>query len=107
MFNLPNEILNIIFSYVERPQTNKIMKYIIEKGFKEDGNPDCQTHIDNNKNYTFYNWYFSTFIFILFQKTIQNANYKKCCKQYYTHMPEAINLEDAQFHRTLIINDFD
>lgn len=43
--NLPNEILNLIFSYVERPLTNQIMKDAIEKyGF----NPDYGNYIFDN-----------------------------------------------------------
>ena len=36
MIYLPNEIINKIFSFLERPATNKIMNYVIEDCYKED-----------------------------------------------------------------------
>lgn len=99
MVQLPNEILNIIFSFVERPQTNKIMKHIIEKGFLEDANPSCKLYIDDSK-FTFYNWYS---MFILYQKSIKKSNKKSYCKQNYTHFPKVVDLGYSQFYRTFVI----
>lgn len=37
---LPNELVNIIVSYIERPKHAKLIKYLIKKGYKDDHNPD-------------------------------------------------------------------
>jgi hypothetical protein len=60
MIYLPNEIINIIFSFVERPQTNKLMKYIIEDCYEEDYDPYYSETIydDYRYHYTFKEWYF-------------------------------------------------
>jgi hypothetical protein len=60
MVYLPNEILNIIFSFVERPQTNKLIKYVIEDCYKEDYDPYMYEDIydDYRYHYTFKEWYF-------------------------------------------------
>ena len=36
---LPNEIINLIFSFIQRPLTNKIMKYVIKDCYEEDFDP--------------------------------------------------------------------
>jgi hypothetical protein len=55
MVYLPNEILDIIFSFVPRPQTNKLMKYIIEECYEEDYDPYYYETIydDYHYQYTF------------------------------------------------------
>jgi hypothetical protein len=61
MVYLPNEILNIIFSFVPRPQTNKLMKYIIEECYEEDYDPYSNyedIYDDYRSHYTFKEWYF-------------------------------------------------
>jgi hypothetical protein len=57
---IPNEILNIIFSYVERPKHSKIMKYLIEDCYEEDYNPFfAETWRDNYCfEYSFAEWYY-------------------------------------------------
>lgn len=59
---LPNEIVNIILSYVERPKHAKIIKYLIQKGYKSDFNPDewvCWCYDQFYRfQYSFYEWYF-------------------------------------------------
>ena len=60
MIYLPNEIINIILSYVERPKHSKIIKYLIEDCYKEDYNP--LTAYDYHDNYcfeySFCEWYY-------------------------------------------------
>ena len=60
MVYLPNEILNIIFSFVQRPKTNKLMKYIIEECYEEDYDPYySESYYDDYRyQYTFKEWYF-------------------------------------------------
>jgi hypothetical protein len=60
MVYLPNEILNIIFSFALRPQTNKLIKYIIEECYEEDYDPYYSETIydDYRYQYTFKEWYF-------------------------------------------------
>ena len=60
MVYLPNEILNIIFSFVERPQTNKLIKYVIEDCYEEDYDTYNYEDIydDYRYHYTFKEWYF-------------------------------------------------
>ena len=60
MVYLPPEILNIIFSYVVRPQTNKLMKYVITECYEEDYDPYySETWYDNYcYSYTFKELYF-------------------------------------------------
>lgn len=60
MVYLPPEILNIIFSYVERPQTNKLIKYLINDCYEEDYDPYFSEswYDDYQFNYTFKEWYF-------------------------------------------------
>lgn len=60
MVYLPLELLNIIFSYVPRPSTNKLIKYLINDCYEEDYEPYyAETWYDNYcYNYTFKEWYF-------------------------------------------------
>lgn len=57
---LPDEIINIILSYVERPKTAKLIKYLIEECYYEDYNPYVAEHYGDNYcfNYSFQEWYF-------------------------------------------------
>ena len=56
---LPNEILDIIFSYVERPKHSKMIKYLVEYGYEEDYNPYTAENWRDNYcfQYSFYEWY--------------------------------------------------
>lgn len=60
MVYLPPEIINFILSFVERPQTNKLMKYIMKECYEKDYDPYyCETIYDDyHYNYTFKEWYF-------------------------------------------------
>lgn len=55
MVYLPPEILNIIFSYVPRLLTNKLIKYLIDDCYEEDYEPHySETCYDKYYyNYTF------------------------------------------------------
>lgn len=57
---IPIEIQNIIFSYVERPPTNKLIKYVINDCYEEDYDPYYAEYWYDNYCYndTFYEWYF-------------------------------------------------
>ena len=57
---IPIEIQNIIFSYVQRPPTNKLMKYIINDCYEKDHDPYYVEHWYDNYcfDYTFSQWYF-------------------------------------------------
>ena len=81
MVYIPVEILNIIFSYVVRPQTNKLMKYVINDCYEEDYDPYyTETLYDNYCfNYTFKEWYF------LYRKWWVQKRLKK-----YKHTPSKI-----------------
>jgi hypothetical protein len=53
---IPNELINLILSYVERPVHYKILEYVIEKCYKEDYHPyDKDFYYDM---YSFNEWYF-------------------------------------------------
>ncbi len=59
MVYLPNELINIIFSYVERPKHEKIMKYLIEDCYQNDYNPYTSENWSDNYcfEYSFVEWY--------------------------------------------------
>jgi hypothetical protein len=83
MTNLPNGIINLIISFIERPATNKIMNYVIEDCYKEDYCPHTAEYWYDNFcfHYSFKEWYFL---------------YRKCCvynknkNAKYKHMPQII-----------------
>jgi hypothetical protein len=81
MVKLPNEIINLIVSFIERPATNKIMKYVIEDCYKEDYCHYTAEHWYDNFcfHYSFNEWYF------LYRK--YHINNKK---SKYKHMPSII-----------------
>lgn len=60
MVYLPNEILNIIFEYVERPKHSKMIKYLISDCYEEDYNPYTAEHFSDNYcfHYNFAEWYY-------------------------------------------------
>ena len=60
MIYLPNEIINKIFSFLERPATNKIMNYVIEDCYKKDYCPYIAEYWYDNFcfHYSFTEWYF-------------------------------------------------
>jgi hypothetical protein len=76
---LPNEILNLIFSFIQRPLTNKIMKYVIEDCYEEDYDPYTAEYWYENYcfEYSFKEWYF------LYRK---NYIYKRKKNAKYKHM---------------------
>ena len=57
---LPNEIVNIILSYVERPLHSSLIKYIIEDCYKKDYSPYTSEHWSDNYcfHYSFSEWYY-------------------------------------------------
>lgn len=77
MLYLQNEIINIILSFVERPQHLKIIKYVIEDCYKEDYDPYTAEYWYDNYcfEYILVEWYFyiEKIIFITGLK-IQNIN---------------------------------
>ena len=83
MVNLPNEIINRILSFVERPATNKIMNYVIEDCYKEDYCPHTAENWYDNYcyEYTFIEWYFLYRKYYIYNGN-KNAKYK--------HMPSII-----------------
>lgn len=60
MVYLPNEILDIIFSYVERPKHTKMIKYLIDDCYEEDYNPYTAENWHDNYcfQYSFKEWYY-------------------------------------------------
>jgi hypothetical protein len=60
MLYLPNEIINIILSYVERPDHVKLIKYLIEDCYQEDYDPFWSENYSDNYcfEYSFYEWYY-------------------------------------------------
>jgi hypothetical protein len=60
MKHIPNEIINIIFSYIERPSSYKIMKYVVEDCYEEDYDPYTALYWYHNfcYKYSFSEWYF-------------------------------------------------
>jgi hypothetical protein len=57
---LPNEIINKILSYVERPKHVKIIKYLIEDCYEEDYDPFWSENYSDNYcfEYSFCEWYY-------------------------------------------------
>lgn len=80
MVNLPNEIINLILSFVKRPATNKIMNYVIEDCYKEDYCPYTAEYWYDNYcfEYSFTEWYF------LYRKSYL------CRIKKYRHTPSII-----------------
>ncbi len=60
MVYLPNEVVNIIFSYVERPRHAKLIKYLIEDCYEEDYNIYTAEKWSDNYcfEYSFIEWYY-------------------------------------------------
>ena len=88
---IPNEILNIIFSYVERPKHAKMMKYLIEDCYEEDYNPYIAESWRDNFcfHYSFTQWYYLYRI----QSRLGGINIKrKIIKNIYKykHTPEIL-----------------
>lgn len=83
MVNFPNEIINLIFSFVERPATNKLMNYVIEDCYKEDYCPHTAEDWYDNFcfQYSFKEWYF------LYRKYCVYNNNKNT---KYKHTPQII-----------------
>ena len=90
MLYLPNEIINIILSFVERPQHSKIIKYVIEDCYKEDYDPYTAEYWYDNYcfEYIFVEWYF------LYRK---NHIYYRVKNPKYTHTPEIILVGGNKF----------
>ena len=90
MINLPNEIINMIFSFVPRPQTNKLMKYVIENCFEEDYDPYYYKNIydDYRYQYSFKEWYF------LYRKWYI---FKEKNKYWHTPYPTFIGTDKALY----------
>ena len=80
---LPNELIDLILSYVERPQHAKIIKYVIEDCYEEDYDPYTAEYWYDNFcfEYTFVEWYF------LYRK---NRIYKREKNPKYKHTPKII-----------------
>ncbi len=78
MVYFPPEIINIILSFIERPLTNKLIKYLIKECYKKDYNPYYFTSFldDYRYQYSFTEWYF------LYRKWWVLKN-----KQTYQHTP--------------------
>ena len=83
MIYLPNELINIILSFVERPKHSKIMKYIIDDCYKVDYNPyTAECYYDNFCfQYSFTEWFF------LYRK---HNIIKRVKNSKYKHTPEII-----------------
>lgn len=83
MVYLCDDLLNIIFSFVQRPPTNKMIKYVIEDCYENDYDPyTAETwYEDFCFQYSFIEWYF------LYRK-----NYICNCKknEKYKHTPKII-----------------
>lgn len=60
MVYLPNEILNIVFGYVERPKHSMMIKYLINDCYENDYNPYTAENWNDNYcfQYTFCEWYY-------------------------------------------------
>lgn len=60
MTYLPNEIINIILSYMERPKHSKLIKYLISDCYEEDYDPYTAEYFYDNFcfEYSFYEWYY-------------------------------------------------
>ena len=92
MKDIPFELLNIIFSYVERPATNKLMKYVINECYEEDHDPYYAENWYDNYcfNYSFSEWYF------MYRKRWVNVVTKNVItknvitKNHYKHTPAII-----------------
>ena len=78
---IPNEIINIILSFCERPPINKIIKYVIEDCYEEDYDPYTANNWRDNYcfEYSFKEWYF------LYRK-----HHTKSTKFKYKHTPSII-----------------
>jgi hypothetical protein len=90
MVYIPNEILNIILSYVERPKHAKIIKYVIEDCYEEDYNPYTAEDWRDNYcfEYSFAEWYY------LYRLQLRLGGYTKKNKvirdNKYKHTPSTL-----------------
>lgn len=78
---LPNEIVNIILSYVERPNHVKIINNLIEDCYEEDFDPYWAELWEDMYcfKYSFYEWYF------LYRYQFQLGGIKKGIKHFYKY----------------------
>jgi hypothetical protein len=76
--NIPNEIINIIFSYIGIHPISKIMNYYIYDSYYNDFNPYFIKDISNYYcfNYTFKEWYFDIIRHKCNFSIIKNKKYK-------------------------------
>ena len=91
MVYLPNEILDIIFSYVERPKHTKIIKYLIDDCYEKDYNPYTAKKWHDNYcfRYSFYEWYYSYRIQSRLWSTFNRNKIKKNIYKY-KHTPKIL-----------------
>ena len=90
MVYLCNDLLNIIFSFVQRPPTNTMIKYVIEDCYENDYDPYADLYNHDGElhwyddfcfQYSFVEWYF------LYRKNYI-CNFKK--NEKYKHTPKII-----------------
>lgn len=86
---LPNEIINIILSYVERPKHAKIIKYLIDDCYKEDYDPFWSENYRDNYcvDYDFYEWYYLYRYQFKLDGLINNIK-----KYKYKHTPKILTI---------------
>lgn len=92
MVYLPDEIQNIIYSFVERPQTNKIFKYLIYGCYKEDYDPYYYEYADDMYYYTysFQQWYFK---YRIYHQKFMNGVFNNCSNpDKYYHTPFKLSI---------------
>lgn len=80
MVNLPNELINIIFSYCQRPPSYNLIEYIIRECYMLDYDPIwCESWRGNYSfEYSFNEWYF------LYRKQMKYIYKLKKNKYYHT-----------------------
>jgi hypothetical protein len=80
---LPYDLINLILSFMQRPQHSKLMKFIITDCYEEDYDRyTAENYRDNYRfEYTFIEWYF------LYRK---NRIYKRAKNPKYKHTPSSL-----------------
>ena len=60
MLYLPNEIINLILSFIGPTKSGKMIKYLIDHKYDRNYNPSYFNYYSNIFifNYSFYEWYF-------------------------------------------------
>jgi hypothetical protein len=89
MTNLPNEIINIIMHFVEKPKHTELIHTIVKNYYELDYDPFWfETSLSTYSfEYSFKEWYF---LYRNQMKYLHKQKYRQCKKNKYMHTPREL-----------------